>query len=95
MLLGIECPALAKEKDSEDEQSDEVWPAASHLQVTMLRGVAWHWKQLCAYEFTGMKLPNCVTFCAALMKCYRFRNLCLVFQATASTAASYGYTIKT
>jgi hypothetical protein len=51
-LIGLECPALAKEKDDDEEEANP-WPAAKHLQVTMVRGMAWHWKQLVAFDFTG------------------------------------------
>lgn len=53
-LLGIECLALSKDREEDPDTEDSPWPAASHLQVTMVRGLAWHWKQLVAYEFTGI-----------------------------------------
>jgi hypothetical protein len=52
-LVGIECPHLAP-----DSTTDSPWPAASHLQVSMIRGVAWHYKQLVAFDFTGMSFIN-------------------------------------
>lgn len=64
-LIGMECLALRKEKNADEAEAcdDSPWPAASHLQVTMLRGAAWHWKQLIAYEFTGIPfLCNLVTY---------------------------------
>jgi len=52
-LIGLESPALSKEKPAGEEVA---WPAASHLQITMVRGLCWHYKQLVAYEFTGEKI---------------------------------------
>jgi hypothetical protein len=49
-LIGIECAELAKVKSPEEEKP---WPAATHLQATIVRGLCWHYKQIVAYEFTG------------------------------------------
>lgn len=52
-LIGIESPSLAKERSPEEEVA---WPAANHLQATMVRGLCWHYKQLVAYDFTGIEI---------------------------------------
>lgn len=49
-LVGIENPFLAKEKPPGEETA---WPAANHIQSTVVRGLCWHYKQLVAFDFTG------------------------------------------
>jgi len=56
---------LAKQKPND---LVEEWPAATHLQVFIFRGAAWHFKLLGDYNFTGMLLTLSNTFFGVMLK---------------------------